>query len=180
MPSVSQQGSQTSTGRRRISHIGPMVRWLSSASSLQATSRFFRRQLWAWPVIAALLLGITGYLVDRSVEAAMRSRREAELSTILLADVEALRIWLVEQGRNAELLGNDDKFHELLQPLLELARQNNNPSRELQNHSSQKAIRDRMLSRIQSLGERGRLRQGRITVTDQEHARVGRSGGGGN
>jgi len=49
-------------------------------------------------LIAAVLLGTTGLLVNRTVERAMRTQREAELTTIRNADVEALNIWMTEQA----------------------------------------------------------------------------------
>src|SRR5262249_35273090 len=71
------------------------------------TSLLMRKQLWIWPVLAAVILGICGWLVSRSVEDALRERRIAALTTILDADVAALQIWIAEQIKDAELIAHD-------------------------------------------------------------------------
>src|SRR5689334_14294785 len=102
--SVGGRLSRSAVGRAS----GRLTRRLASASSVRKAGTFLRRQLWAWPLIAAVILGTAGLLVHRSVERAMRGQREAELTTIRDADVEALRVWMVEQGRNAEQLAGDE------------------------------------------------------------------------
>jgi hypothetical protein len=72
--------------------------------SLGPTRIALRRQLWIWPVVAALLLGGVGWLVHRSVENAMRENLAGELTTILNADVEALRQWTKDQTGIARAL----------------------------------------------------------------------------
>src|SRR5262245_27667289 len=86
---------------------GRLTRRVVGTTTVKAAGKFLRRQLWAWPLIAAVILGTAGCFVHRSVERAMRTQREAELTTILKADVEALRVWMGEQSRNAELLAAD-------------------------------------------------------------------------
>src|SRR4051812_338407 len=53
----------------------------TGTSQIQATRRFLRRQLWAWPVIAAVILGAVGWWVNRLVEDSMRDQRAADLNT---------------------------------------------------------------------------------------------------
>jgi hypothetical protein len=48
------------------------------SSSGRATRVFLRRQLWAWPLLATLVLGAVGWWVNRSVEAAMREQLAGE------------------------------------------------------------------------------------------------------
>ena len=43
---------------------GAISRLFSSASRVQATGQFLRRQLWAWPIIAAVVLGAAGWWVS--------------------------------------------------------------------------------------------------------------------
>jgi hypothetical protein len=69
--------------------------------SLGATRAALRRQLWVWPVLAAFVLGGVGWWVHGSVEATMREELASQLTTILNADVTALRIWAKEQEANA-------------------------------------------------------------------------------
>ena len=106
--------SRTSVGRLT----GRFARSLGASAWVQTTGRFLRRHLWAWPVAAAAVLGGVGWWVDRSVEAAMRRQREATLTTILNADVKALRVWMAEQGRNAAFIADDDRLRPAVNELL--------------------------------------------------------------
>jgi hypothetical protein len=69
-----------------------------------ATRLALRRRLWAWPIVAALFLGGVGWWVHRSVEGAMREELAGQLTTILNADVEALRVWTKDQEAIARSL----------------------------------------------------------------------------
>src|SRR5262245_5141223 len=74
------------------------------SGSLGATRAMLRRQLWIWPVLAALLLGGVGWWVHGSVEEAMREELAGQLTTILNADVEALHTWTRDQEAIARSL----------------------------------------------------------------------------
>src|SRR5690242_15612030 len=88
-----------------LSHVGKQLSLQSRLSgSLTATGATLRRQLWVWPIIAALLLGGVGWWVHRSVESAMRQELAGQLTTILNADVEALRVWTKDQEAIARSL----------------------------------------------------------------------------
>src|SRR5262249_62003588 len=78
------------------------------SGGLRASKSFRPRQLWAGPIIAAILLGGVAWWVNRSVENSMRQQMSSELTTILNADVTALRIWMKEQEVNAKLLARGD------------------------------------------------------------------------
>ena len=81
---------------------------LSGVSGLSLSSRTLQaalgRQRWIWPVVAALLLGGVGWWVHHSVERAMRDELSGQLTTILNADVEALRTWTRDQEAIARSL----------------------------------------------------------------------------
>jgi hypothetical protein len=81
--------------------------WPTRTAVIQTTRDFVRRQYWTWPLIAALILGIAGWTVNRSIEGAMRDQRINELTTILNADVAALKTWMTSQRSAAELLAED-------------------------------------------------------------------------
>jgi hypothetical protein len=100
-------------------HIQKQLTGVSGFShSLGATRSVLRRQLWIWPAIAAVLLAGVGWLVHRSVENAMRKNLAGGLTTILNADVEALRLWTKDQTAIAQALarapGLQAAFRELL------------------------------------------------------------------
>ena len=98
---------------------GAVSRMFDSASRLKATGRFLRRNLWAWPIIAAILFGGAGWWVNRSVEDAMRQQRVTDLNTILEASVTAIRVWMGEQRINAQLFADDEQLRPLVRELLD-------------------------------------------------------------
>ena len=99
--------------------------------SLSLGSLLLRKQLWVWPILAALLLGVVGRWISRSVETAMRERRVAELNTVLNADVAALRVWMTEQAIDAEFMAEDERILPAVNQLLEAAADNADPERAL-------------------------------------------------
>ena len=54
--------------------------------------------------------GLVGRWISRSVETAMRERRVSELTTVLNADVAALRVWMTEQAIDAEFIADDERL----------------------------------------------------------------------
>jgi eukaryotic-like serine/threonine-protein kinase len=110
---------QKSAVRRLETADGVLRRsWTGSSAVLQSTGRFFRRQLWTWPVVAALLLGGLGWWVSRTLEGAMRRQRVNELTTVLDADVAALRIWMDNRRATAELIASNDRLRPKVAALL--------------------------------------------------------------
>jgi hypothetical protein len=97
------------------------------ASSVRATRTFLGRQLWVWPIIAALILGVVGWWVHVAVGDAMRRQLQGNLTTILNADVEALRAWMKEQEFNAQSVAYDVAHNEAaveaVRELVDLANQ---------------------------------------------------------
>jgi eukaryotic-like serine/threonine-protein kinase len=134
---------------------GRLTRRLTSSTRFRAAGRFLRHQLWAWPLIAAVILGTAGLLVHRSVERAMRAQREAELTTIRNADVEALRVWMTEQARNAEQLAEDEKLQPPLKELLALAATGADAERALLQAKAQTDLRARLGPRLKAFGYTG-------------------------
>jgi hypothetical protein len=91
------------------------------SGSLQATGTFLRRQLWAWPLLAAVVLAGLAWWVNRAVEGVMREQVAAELTTILNADVTALRVWMKEQEANAKILAVAEPVRPAVRELVALA-----------------------------------------------------------
>jgi eukaryotic-like serine/threonine-protein kinase len=85
-------------------HVRKQLTGAGGSRSLGATWSALRRHLWVWPVLAALLLGGVGWWVHRSVEEAMREELAGQLTTILNADLEALRTWIRDQEAIARSL----------------------------------------------------------------------------
>lgn len=88
---------------------GSSRRWIllfTSSPALDATTKFFRRQLWAWPTIAALVIGGAGWGVNTAVESTLREQRADAMTTILRADVEALRGWVKREEQVASQIAD--------------------------------------------------------------------------
>ncbi|WP_397568829.1 serine/threonine protein kinase [Schlesneria sp. T3-172] len=100
------------------SHIGRASRLFTSDTKLQATGRFLRREIWAWPLIAAVLFGGLGYWISGAVEAVMHQERSEELSVIADATVNALEIWIDDQRTIARLFAEDRELRPLVAELL--------------------------------------------------------------
>ena len=141
---ASGQFSRSAVGRVT----GMASRLFASASSLQATGRFFRRQLWAWPMIAAVLFGGSGWWVHQSVENAMREQRAADLNVMADASVSALRVWMGEQRVNAEHFADDEQLQPLVAELLALADGTPGVERTLVQADAQDALRLRLNRRL--------------------------------
>ena len=88
-----------------------------------ATSLFLRRNLWIWPVVAALGLAVFGWWVRNVVENGTKKKMAADLVTILNADVAALEIWLGSQQSHARAVANDREVRSLVARLVEIGSQ---------------------------------------------------------
>lgn len=103
-----------------------LSRTASISGSIQATRGFLRKQLWAWPIIAAAILSVLGWWVYGVVGRAMREQMAAQVTTIRDADVTALRTWLKSQSENVELIVHDPQIVKFTQELLPLSDQAEN------------------------------------------------------
>src|SRR5262245_23441901 len=80
-----------------------------STGAVRATGGFFRKRVWLWPLLAAVVLGGLAVWIDHAIAAAMKDRLHGELTTILNADVKALKTWLqLRQAEAQSLAGNPD------------------------------------------------------------------------
>src|SRR5580704_17110236 len=90
----------------------------SVASVLVFTQGFFRTQLWVWPLVTALILGIIGGWLRVKMEKATKQQIADMLQTILNANNEALHSWSVTVKVDAENLAEDDRVRELVEGLI--------------------------------------------------------------
>lgn len=148
---------------------GKLTRFIGGGSStLQATSHFLRRQKWAWPLVAALILGGVGWWVNSSVENAMSKQRVDALTTILEADVAALQAWMSHQRHMVELIGRDEQLLPEARELLALR-----PDESLLKAKAQQSLRTRLKKPIQEGGFVGYLvvsPAGVVVAADQDVA----------
>jgi len=141
------------------SHVGRLTgqvsRFFGKLSAARATSRFLRRQLWAWPIVAALVLGVAGWWVSRNVEDAMREQRVEMLTTILDADIAALKAWVKDHTGNAKLIVDDASLLPMVKELLAVGEGKDEVDRSLLQSKSQNALRTRLKERLTHEGYTG-------------------------
>ena len=93
----------------------------SLTRSLALTALFLKRQLWIWPLLAAVLLVIIGFGVRWRVDRAIHEKLAAELETILKADVAGLEIWLDAQKSNASAAARSADIQRLAAELVAIS-----------------------------------------------------------
>ena len=148
MSGVQPNPGRSSVGRMSRSAVGRasglVSRLFSGSSRIQATGRFLRRELWAWPIIAAVVFGGAGWWVHQSVEGAMREQRATDLNAMVDASVAALRTWMGEQKVNVQLVAEDEQLLPLVVELLRLADGSPTAERQLTEAKAQEGLRTRL------------------------------------
>ncbi|MDX1948603.1 MAG: serine/threonine protein kinase [Pirellulaceae bacterium] len=81
---------------------------------------FFRRHLWIVPLLMAAMIGVAGFWIRLSVEAAAKHEVANILQTILAADVKALDIWMENHIAQVQTIANQPQLQKLA---IELARE---------------------------------------------------------
>lgn len=92
--------------------------------SFHSTRLILKKQLWLWPLIAAALLIVVGYLMHRTVDSSLRQNAAHQLETVLKADVAALDVWSRSQESLVSIAASQPKIAE---PALELIQQAKKP-----------------------------------------------------
>jgi serine/threonine protein kinase len=152
--------SRSTVGRPAATSHGEsnvFFRLFGRSDTMEATGKFLRKHLWAWPVIAALVLGGVGWWVNHSVENALRQQRIEELTALRDADIAALRAWIADQRSTAELMALDEPLRSLGQDLLQAlaAESAVGKERALLNAKAQSDFRARLKPRTQQTGHHG-------------------------
>jgi hypothetical protein len=89
--------------------------------SLQMSRLLFKKQLWVWPLAAAVILMVVGYAMRRAVDRALKQSIASQLQTVLEADVAALDVWMRDQQSYAEIVADDPRIGAAACRLIELA-----------------------------------------------------------
>ena len=92
------------------------ARWITRAPEVLS------RQLWVWPLIGAIIIGLVGFWVRSRLEAATRAELATRLETVLRADITALRLWLTEREYDAKSFAADPRFETAVQDLVDMAK----------------------------------------------------------
>lgn len=88
------------------------------AGTMSVTRRFLSRQLWAWPIIAVLVLSMIGWFVNGKIEETMEGNLKSGLQTLLDVEVAMLSNWMASQENNAVSLADDAEVRQLVLTLL--------------------------------------------------------------
>lgn len=145
-------GNMSRTGVGRAS--GAVSRWFGSSTGIKATGKFLRRQLWAWPIIAAVVVATAYWWVSRSIENAMLQQRANDLNSMVDASVTALRTWMHEQQINVQLTAEDEGLRPLVTELL-AASQGADAERKLLQSKAQDVLRGRLKHQLEICGYPG-------------------------
>ncbi len=84
-----------------------------------------RRLLWVAPALALVALVFAGTWIRSHIETAIQDQTRSELTTLLRADIEALRLWMKLQEDNATIIANDDEVRQDVKQLVEFVAEGN-------------------------------------------------------
>lgn len=94
----------------------------SVANSLNTTQRFLKRQIWAWPIIAVVLISALHFGMTRAIESTMKANLASDLESLRDVDKAMLLQWMSTQERNAESMANDATTRRIVTELLEVVK----------------------------------------------------------
>jgi eukaryotic-like serine/threonine-protein kinase len=83
-----------------------------------SSSQFRGKRIWAWPLIAAVILAIAGFRVRATIERVMRNQMASKLLALRDADVEALKLLFGAHQAIASIAASDARVRALAQKLL--------------------------------------------------------------
>ena len=95
--------------------------WASKSlgTAVSRTGVFLRKQIWAWPVIATVLLAVIGFIVHRSIASTMKANLRSQLQTLLSVETEMLQNWIQANSANASALANSQAVRENVYSLID-------------------------------------------------------------
>lgn len=96
---------------------------INLSSILSRTQGILRRNVWVWPLLAAVILAFVGIWVRGRMEGAMKTQLAGNLQTILTANAEALRAWQETVKSQAEAAAEDERLNEVVGSLVQRAKQ---------------------------------------------------------
>ena len=83
-------------------------------------------RVWLIPLAAALVVGLVGWLSQRTLESSLKHDLKQELHALLAADVTALRMWMGIQKSVAEAYAAEPRIQQTIGDLVEISEQNPN------------------------------------------------------
>jgi eukaryotic-like serine/threonine-protein kinase len=145
-----------------------VVKARSLARSAVARNILLLKELWVWPIVAAILLATIGWFLRRAIEDSIREEVASELQTLLEADVTAIRIWMKIQEANAVTAASDRQTAALIATLVDAAAAPGMDQLELLRRPELQALRDELRPTLETQGYRGFVvadRQGMVIAS---------------
>ncbi|MCP4785845.1 MAG: serine/threonine protein kinase [Fuerstiella sp.] len=95
----------------------PHATWASRSFSqgMTRTRLFLKKQLWAWPIIAVIVLSVLGFMLRSSIESTIKTNLSSGLQTVLTLETEMLQNWFATQQHNAESIANNKSVRQLFE-----------------------------------------------------------------
>ena len=90
----------------------------SLAGTVARTRQFLSRRLWAWPIIAVVLLLLIWWFVHGSIENTMRENLRSQLVTLNEVEVAMLRTWMKSHENIAKTIASDGDVRRLVEELI--------------------------------------------------------------
>ena len=107
----------TSPAAEAVTDGDPVVA-LAPFGSPTDTARLLGKWIWAWPLVAALILGIAGFWARSTVERVMRDQMASKLLALRDADVKALDVSFEAHRAIASIAANEPRVLESVRILL--------------------------------------------------------------
>jgi tRNA A-37 threonylcarbamoyl transferase component Bud32 len=87
--------------------------------------RILSKNLWAVPLLGAVIFALVGLWVRSRVEQTTRAEIASRLQTVLQANINALRLWFTEREYDAKSLASDPRIQSAIAELAALAKDTN-------------------------------------------------------
>jgi eukaryotic-like serine/threonine-protein kinase len=91
----------------------------SITRTVSRTGLFLKKQLWIFPVIAAVILAIVGVTTRTTIESMMRENLRSQLETLLGVETAMMESWIKDQFANTAALANSPAIRKHVYELLE-------------------------------------------------------------
>ncbi len=114
---------------RKAKHPQAHMTWASRSISktVTGTGLFLKKQLWAWPIIAVLILSVVGFGVRSAIESTIKKNVSSGLQTLVNLETEMLKNWFAVQESTAETLANDSQVRATVYKLMQLDAEQSDP-----------------------------------------------------
>jgi tRNA A-37 threonylcarbamoyl transferase component Bud32 len=103
--------------------------------------RVLSKNLWAVPLLGALIFALVGLWVRSRVEQTTRAEIADRLQTVLHANINALRLWFTEREYDARSFASDLHVQAAIAELAELAKDTNAPGLALSDSAPARTLR---------------------------------------